>query len=491
MKNSQVVIPGLYDPKKTQIYISGFYDALELIISKRKPRRIKIFGSDGKTYDFLLKGHEDLRQDERVMQSLSLVNTLLKKNDKTEKQNLAIVTYPVIPLSTDTGLLGWVQNCDTLQQLIKDYRHANQVIKDCERNIMHNLCPNFQIVCVPHKVEVFRYIIESTKAEDLKKVLWLKSENAEVWLEKRTNYVRSLATMSMVGYILGLGDRHLSNLMMQRMSGKIVHIDFGDLFEVTMTREKHPEKVPFRLTRVLMKAMEACGIEGNYRATCENVMEVLRENKDSLMAILEAFVTDPLLNWRLITTELINNNAADLQFAGNKQSFKQQINIPDVAQSHPDHAAEPQHELDGRETRDRVQAEPGREPDVPRGRHPQQESPGGRQPDQSQAPGERLQEPDPPAGQRPGGPAHPASHFSRERLPGVARLEPFPLTNVQVSPDEDVSISCRHGVVVSTLASHASSRGFDPHCLYLFLLFVQKKSRRRALSQYKYLVVVV
>ncbi len=60
---------------------------------------------------------------------------------------------------------------------------------------------------------------------------------------------RSLAVMSMVGYVLGLGDRHPSNLLLDRMSGKILHIDFGDCFEVAMTREKFPEKIPFRLTR--------------------------------------------------------------------------------------------------------------------------------------------------------------------------------------------------------------------------------------------------
>lgn len=42
------------------------------------------------------------------------------------------------------------------------------------------------------------------------------------------------------------------------------------------------------------------GIEGTYRKTCESVMAVLRHNKDSLMAVLEAFVYDPLLNWRLM-----------------------------------------------------------------------------------------------------------------------------------------------------------------------------------------------
>ena len=46
--------------------------------SKQRPRRMKLTGSDGEEYSFLLKGHEDLRQDERVMQLFGLVNALLK-----------------------------------------------------------------------------------------------------------------------------------------------------------------------------------------------------------------------------------------------------------------------------------------------------------------------------------------------------------------------------------------------------------------------------
>lgn len=138
------------------------------------------------------------------------------------------------------------------------------------------------------------------QGDDLARLLWLKSPSSEVWFDRRTNYTRSLAVMSMVGYILGLGDRHPSNLMLDRLSGKILHIDFGDCFEVAMTREKFPEKIPFRLTRMLINAMEVTGIEGTYRRTCESVLNVLRGNKDSLMAVLEAFVYDPLLNWRLM-----------------------------------------------------------------------------------------------------------------------------------------------------------------------------------------------
>ncbi len=68
---------------------------------------------------------------------------------------------------------------------------------------------------------MFEYALDSTSGEDLHRVLWLKSRNSEVWLDRRTNYTRSAAVMSMVGYILGLGDRHPSNLMLDRYSGKV------------------------------------------------------------------------------------------------------------------------------------------------------------------------------------------------------------------------------------------------------------------------------
>ena len=87
--------------------------------------------------------------------------------------------------------------------------------------------------------------------------------------------------------------------MLDRLSGKIVHIDFGDCFEVAMKRDKYPEKIPFRLTRMLVQAMECTGIEGNYRLTCERVLRLLRNNHDSILAVLEAFIYDPVVNWRL------------------------------------------------------------------------------------------------------------------------------------------------------------------------------------------------
>lgn len=64
-----------------------------------------------------------------------------------------------------------------------------------------------------------------------------------------------------------------------------------------MQRDKYPERIPFRLTRMLTSAMEVGAVDGLFRATCVGAMGVLRRHKDSVMAMLEAFVHDPLVNW--------------------------------------------------------------------------------------------------------------------------------------------------------------------------------------------------
>lgn len=202
-------------------------------------------------------------------------------------------------------MVGWVPHTDTLHSLIRDYRESKRIPLNMENREMLKLANDYDLLTVMQKIEVFSEALDRTtgKGNDLYEVLWAKSTNSEEWLDRRTKFTRSLAVMSMVGYILGLGDRHPSNLMLDQISGRVLHIDFGDCFEVAMNREKFPEKVPFRLTRMLIKAMEVSGVEGSYRSTCERTMAVLRDNRDSLVAMLEAFVYDPLISWRLLSQE--------------------------------------------------------------------------------------------------------------------------------------------------------------------------------------------
>ncbi|KAF9116461.1 phosphatidylinositol kinase- protein kinase tor1 [Mortierella sp. AM989] len=303
-RDLELAIPGTYKSGEPVIRISSFNYVLTVMSTKQKPRKLTMRGSDGRDYTFLLKGHEDIRQDERVMQLFGLVNTLLAADPETFKRHLVIIQYSVIPLSPNSGLIGWVPETDTLHNLIRDYRESRKLSFYIEHQLLTQMSPEkgYDLLTVMQKVEVFENMLDNTTGDDLYKILWLKSRNSEVWFERRTNFTRSLAVMSMVGHILGLGDRHPSNMMMDRITGRIVHIDFGDCFEVAMHRPQFPEKIPFRLTRMLVKAMEVSGIEGSFRNTSENVMRVLRVNKESVMAVLEAFIHDPLINWRILNT---------------------------------------------------------------------------------------------------------------------------------------------------------------------------------------------
>lgn len=122
----ELAVPGVYHPNKPVVKISKIGSDLQVINSKQRPRKLCIKGSNGKDFLFLLKGHEDLRQDERVMQLFGLVNTILAYSFETRRSNLAIQRYSVIPLSHNSGLIGWVPHCDTLHTLIKNYRDLKQ-----------------------------------------------------------------------------------------------------------------------------------------------------------------------------------------------------------------------------------------------------------------------------------------------------------------------------------------------------------------------------
>ena len=296
-RNMKLSVPGTYRIGEEVITISHFKPVFPVISSKQRPRKISIKGTNGRDYQYALKGHEDIRQDSLVMQLFGLVNSLLQNDPECFRRHLDIQQFPAIPLSPKSGILGWVPNSDTFHVLIRDHRETNKVPLNIEHWVMLQMAPDYDILTLLQKVEVFEYAMDNTEGNDLADVLWLKSRSSESWLERRTTYTRSLAVMSIVGYILGLGDRHPSNLLLDKYTGKVVHIDFGDCFEAAILRDKFPEKVPFRLTRMLTNAMEVSGVEGSFRITCENIMRVLRDNKESLMAILEAFAFDPLIHW--------------------------------------------------------------------------------------------------------------------------------------------------------------------------------------------------
>ncbi len=65
------------------------------------------------------------------------------------------------------------------------------------------------------------------------------------WFQKRLNFTKSVACSSIVGYIVGLGDRHVQNILVDKLTADVVHIDLGIAFDQGKCLPV-PETIPFR-----------------------------------------------------------------------------------------------------------------------------------------------------------------------------------------------------------------------------------------------------
>lgn len=306
IKETSVAVPGTFEHEKPLITIHKFHSEVEVMPSKQRPRRVGLDASNGRRYLFLLKGHEDMRQDERVMQFIGLLDAIFMMENSTSSLGLGIPMYAVVPLSENVGVVGWMENTTTIYKMLETSRAENGIsIYEEVEMIMKKgkvrSVEEYHNLSKPSRVGLLRYTMENTPDDELRRIIWDRNASCEEWLSYRNNYGLTLAAMSMAGYVLGLGDRHLNNLMLGD-TGMVVHIDFGDCFEVAMNRSRYAEAVPFRLTRLIVKALGVTGVDGVYRITSEIVMKNLRKHSENLLSILEAFIYDPLINWRLIAS---------------------------------------------------------------------------------------------------------------------------------------------------------------------------------------------
>ncbi len=279
-------------PISTRVTIDSFEDKVEILHSLQKPRKIVIRGSDGKRYNILCKPHDDLRKDARWMDFTTMIERLLNQNPETAKRKLVIMGYAVIPLNEHFGLIEWVKGTRAMRNLIqKGYnsRHININYTNLRQALGNPNMPlttklsNFNKLLDYFKPVLYTWFIEAFP-------------DPNSWYSARNNFARATAVMSMVGYILGLGDRHGENILLSEKSGAVLHVDFDCLFEKGMELEV-PERVPFRLTQNMVDACGINGIEGSFRKACEVTMSLLRANESTLMNILETFIHDPVIDW--------------------------------------------------------------------------------------------------------------------------------------------------------------------------------------------------
>lgn len=259
------------------------------------PKIVTFMLSNGSEHKILFKlGSDDLRQDSIMEQVFNKVNNIFAKDRECNKRTLKIRTYNVVPLGPNSGIIEFVPHSKALMDAVHPYHTKldSMPIKTA-REIMRNYQSS------DTKQRAFEY---EKIEKQIKPVLRLFFQRnfltADSWFESRMKYTHGTATNSIVGHMLGLGDRHCNNILLDTRTGEPIHIDLGVAFDQGK-RLPVPETVPFRLSRDVVDGFGVTGVEGVFKKSCEHTFRVLRSNKEHIISILDVLKWDLLFEWTL------------------------------------------------------------------------------------------------------------------------------------------------------------------------------------------------
>ena len=185
---------------------------------------------DKEGFEVMFKYGDDLRQDQLILQMFNYMDILLKK----VHLDFEFTTYQVLATSKIDGFVEFVPNSTTIFDILGKYNKS--------------ISPFLQKCSDENHIELNKVI---------------------------SSFVNSSAGYCVVTYLLGIGDRHLENLLIDHY-GKMFHIDFGFI----LGKDPKPYPPPMKLCKEMIEAMG--GIESDnykdFQNKCVNAYWVLREN---------------------------------------------------------------------------------------------------------------------------------------------------------------------------------------------------------------------
>lgn len=210
------------------------------------------FGS----YSVIFKRGDDLRQDQLILLAIRFMNDcLLSKN-----LDLHLTPYHIWPTSQDTGFLECVDDSITIGTLLREYPAGIH-----EYFLKHN------------------------------------SINGAIDKKVITRYLKSCAGYSVITYILGIGDRHLDNILVTK-NGNFFHIDFGFI----MGQDPKPFPPKMRLSKEMIDGMGGAKSTEfvQFKILCCEAFKILRKFSNYILTMLNSLISAQLPH---LTTEALQN----------------------------------------------------------------------------------------------------------------------------------------------------------------------------------------
>ena len=236
--NSKIKIKGI-NKDNCSVFRSAMFPVKYSFIVKDEYQKNNKEKEDPSKFETMFKFGDDLRQDQLILQIINYMNKLLL----TAGQDYEFTTYKVLATSKSDGFVEFVPHSRTIFDLSKEYK------TNCIKTYI-DICSN------------------NDKAE----------------IDKRLNsFVNSCAGYCVVTYLLGIGDRHLENLLVDH-NGKLFHIDFGYI----LGKDPKPSPPSMKLNPDMIKCMGDKGSKDfeRFKNKCINAFWVLRENARLIVNML-------------------------------------------------------------------------------------------------------------------------------------------------------------------------------------------------------------
>ncbi|KAJ2851161.1 hypothetical protein IWW36_001299 [Coemansia brasiliensis] len=352
--SANIPIPVLTQPADP-LYFSGVDRKMRIIGSKTRPKLLTLHfhtrDNSSVSEKYIFKGSEDLRIDESVMQVFVRLNRVLLQDNEPHKQPSPVsklAVYNIVPTGAYGGLIQMVNDAPSLfsiytqhaaMQKNKDQR-LSQPIPGLRQTFTDHSVHELTKAKLPSSLpmsewpqgvteSVYDSLCSTVPSNLLHRHVMRASPSAAHLVVGLQRLVRSIGMASAAGYLVGLGDRHLDNLLVNTTESQLVHIDFNVCYDFGGVSQI-PEQVPYRLTRnlaflcgSLQNKQQYFAYSSSFAQAFSAVMQLARMDKHVLVnALAYRMMFYPFMEWhwieqqRLDTLEVTNASVVEDSLQG-------------------------------------------------------------------------------------------------------------------------------------------------------------------------------
>ena len=265
--------------------------------SKERPLhiRFKITNIDGSLesnifYDFLLKCDvNDITKEIKTFEIIDEINNIFKIKHYDINDSMSLKRYLIVPIAPTIILGEWLLNSISLSTIIEEQSKKDLIFEEENKSIIRSENNNH------YSIISGSIINEHEKFNILYNYYQYNFFDPNLWYNAKKKYIISTAIWSMTSFLVGLGDRHLGNIMVNTKTGEIIHIDFGYVALKGLSLGV-PEIVDFRFTLNIRKNLGLFEENGLFNYICVKTLKTFKEYYKTLSARIEYYQFDPLFD---------------------------------------------------------------------------------------------------------------------------------------------------------------------------------------------------